>query len=256
MVTHLFRIIFGIFLFLSINSDLKAEVGAATVYKVTMKKVELCESSTGVDNCVGAIVLANREQEIDIASVDAGAEAALYGDVTLLPLGTTYSHMRVTISRKFTIRADITVSGIATDCQTYAETSGYPGGHAAAGNEIHTHRPAMNPNQTLADMTVYLINDQASICTAADCSSTSDDQTITYAQGTGSSLYQTQHADGSTDTDHVLIYKLESPYTVALIAPTIDISFGTSKAVQATEIGTTNLCNFEPMEPVVTISIK
>ena len=34
------------------------------------------------------------------------------------------------------------------------------------------------------------------------------------------------------------------------------ISFGTSSAVQATEIGTTNLCNFEPMEPVVTISIK
>ena len=36
----------------------------------------------------------------------------------------------------------------------------------------------------------------------------------------------------------------------------IDISFGTSKAVQATEIGETNLCNFEPMEPVVTISIN
>ena len=202
------------------------------------------------------IVLANREQEIDIASVGAGAEAASYGDVTLLPLGTTYTHMRVTISRKFTIRADITVSGIGTDCQTYAETSGYPGGHAAAGNEIHTHRPAMNPNQTLADMTVYLINDQASICTAANCSSASDDQTITYAQGTGSSLYQTQHADGSTDANHVLVYKLQSPYTVALIAPILDISFGTSKAVQATEIGTTNLCNFEPMEPAVTISIK
>ena len=256
MITHFLRIFFGIFLFISINSSLKAEVGAATVYKITMKKVELCESSTGVDNCAGAIVLANREQEIDIASVGAGAEAASYGDVTLLPLGTTYTHMRVTISRKFTIRADITVSGIGTDCQTYAETSGYPGGHAAAGNEIHTHRPAMNPNQTLADMTVYLINDQASICTAANCSSASDDQTITYAQGTGSSLYQTQHADGSTDANHVLVYKLQSPYTVALIAPILDISFGTSKAVQATEIGTTNLCNFEPMEPAVTISIK
>ena len=148
---------FSIFLFLSINSNLDAETGAATVYKVTMKKVELCESSTGVDNCEGSVVLADREQEIDIASVDAGAEAATYGDVALLPLGTTYTHMRVTISRKFTIRADISVAGIATDCQTYAETSGYPGGHAAAGNEIHTHRPAMNPNQTLADMTTNLI---------------------------------------------------------------------------------------------------
>ena len=96
--------------------------------------------------------------------------------------------MRVTISRKFTIQADIDVSGIATPCRTYAETSGYPGGHAAAGNEIHTHRPAMNPNQTLADMDVYLLNDQAVICTAANCASTSGAQTITYSQGSGSSI--------------------------------------------------------------------
>jgi hypothetical protein len=253
---RLFRIFLAIFIFLGFNSIVKAEVGAATVYKIIMKKVELCESSTGVDNCVGSVTLANRVQEIDIASVDAGAQAAAYGDVALLPLGTTYKNMRVTISRKFVIKADITVAGISTDCQTYAETSSYPGEHAASGNEIHTHRPAMSPNQTLANMTTYLINDKASICTNAECSGTSDDQTITYSQGTGSSTFQTQHADGSEETDHVMIYTLASPYTVAMIAPVLDISFGTLTAVQATEIGTTNLCNIEAMEPVVTISLK
>jgi hypothetical protein len=255
-VIKLFKIFLVSLIFIGFNSNLNAETGPATVYKVTMKKVELCESSTGVGSCVGSVVLANRELEIDIASVDAGVKAAAYGDVALLPLGTTYTHMRVTISRKFTIRADITVAGISTDCQTYAETSGYPGGEAAAGNEIHTHRPAMNPNQTLANMTTYLINDKASICTAADCSSAEDNQTITYSQGDGSSTYQTQHADGSTATDHVMIYTLASPYTVALIAPVLDISFGTQTAVKATEIGTTNLCNIEAVEPVVTISLK
>ena len=164
--------------------------------------------------------------------------------------------MRVTISRKFTIQADIDVAGIATPCRTYAETSGYPGGHAAAGNEIHTHRPAMNPNQTLADMDVYLLNDQAVICTAANCASTSGAQTITYSQGSGSSTHQTQHANGSTDTSHVLVYTLTSPYTVAMIAPTIDISFGTNNAVKATEIGATNLCNFDAQEPIVNITIN
>jgi hypothetical protein len=251
----LFKIFLVSFIFLGLNSNLYAETGAATVYKITMKKLELCESSTGVDDCVGAVVLAENEVEIDIASADAGAAAATYGNVALLPLGTTYTHMRVTISRKFTISADITVAGISTDCQTYAAAK-YPGNHAAAGNEIHTHRPAMSPNQTQAEMVSYLVNDQFTVCTAANCSSVSDDNDLTYAQGTGSSTFQTQHADGSTETDHVMIYTLVAPYTVALIAPVLDISFATQAAVNASEIGTTNLCNIEPLEPVVTISIQ
>ena len=251
----LFKIFLVSFIFLGLNSNLNAETGAATVYKIIMKKIELCESSTGVDNCVGAIVLADRELEIDIAAATAGAAAAAYGDVTLLPLGTTYTHMRTTISRKFTVSADITVAGISTPCRTYTAAK-YPGDHAAAGNEIHTHRPAMTPNTTQAEMVTYLINDKASVCTAVNCSSTSDDVDITYAQGTGSSTFQTQHADGSTGTDHVMIYTLATPYTVALIAPVLDISFATQAAVNASEIGTTNLCNIEPVEPVVTISIQ
>ena len=41
MTTHLLRIFFGIFLFLGINSNLKAEVGAATVYKITVKVAQV-----------------------------------------------------------------------------------------------------------------------------------------------------------------------------------------------------------------------
>ena len=251
----LFKIFLVSFIFLGLNSNLNAETGAATVYKITMKKIELCESSTGVDNCVGAIVIADSELEIDIAAATAGAAAAEYGNVALLPLGTTYTHMRTTISRKFTISADITVAGISTDCQTYTAAK-YPGDHDAAGNEIHTHRPAMTPNTTQAEMVSYLVNDEFTICTAANCGSTSDDQNNVYAQGTGSSTFQTQHADGSTATDHVMIYTLVAPYTVALIAPVLDISFATQAAVNASEIGTTNLCLIEPVEPVVTISIQ
>ena len=251
----LFKIFLVSFIFLGINSNLNAETGAATVYKIIMKKIELCESSTGVDSCAGAIVLADRELEIDIAAATAGAAAAAYGDVTLLPLGTTYTHMRTTISRKFTVSADITVAGISTPCRTYTAAK-YPGNHAAAGNEIHTHRPAMTPNTTQAEMVSYLVNDEFTICTAANCGSIIDNQNNVYAQGTGSSTFQTQHADGSTGTDHVMIYTLATPYTVALIAPVLDISFATQAAINASEIGTTNLCNIEPVEPVVTISIQ
>ena len=78
--------------------------GAATIYKVTMRKVELCTGSTGVDNCDNAVqlVIGSGDKVIDIAAVDAGAVAGSYGNAALLPLGVTYTHMRVTIDRKFT----------------------------------------------------------------------------------------------------------------------------------------------------------
>ena len=81
-----------------------AVTGAADVYKVTMRKVELCTGSTGVSSCDNAVVIGTGDKEVDIASVDAGASAASYGEPALLPLGVTYTHMRVTIDRKFTIK--------------------------------------------------------------------------------------------------------------------------------------------------------
>ena len=81
-------------------------------------------------------------------------------------------------------------------------------------------------------------------------------QTVTYDQGS-ISTFQTQHANGSTSDDHVMVYELTAPYTVALIAPIIDISFGTSTAIKASEHPTqADLCYFEPQEPNVTITIK
>ena len=91
------------------------------------------------------------------------------------------------------------------------------------------------------------------ICTAANCSSLSSANSIDYTSPTYAT-YQEQHAAGTTDDDHVMIYKLTTPYTVSLMPPTIDIAFGTSEALKATEIGT-DLCYIEPMEPVVTINI-
>ena len=69
-----------------------AAKGVATVYKVTMKKIELCTSSAGVTDCGNAVVLGSETKIIDIASVDAGAAAASYGDPALLPVGATYTH--------------------------------------------------------------------------------------------------------------------------------------------------------------------
>ena len=235
-----------------------AVTGAADVYKVTMRKVELCTGSTGVSSCDNAVVIGTGDKEVDIASVDAGASAASYGESALLPLGETYTHMRVTIDRKFTIRNSTAIAAgeNATACRTIATTTAMYGGTAEATRK-YTHKPVVANNQTAAEMNIYLVNDQYTRCNVAGCSGvggTTDDQSISYAQGTGSSKHQSQHADGSTDDDHVMIYELTTPYTVALIAPQIDISFGTSAAVSAQEVN--ELCQIWAEEPIVTITIK
>ena len=186
-----------------------AVTGAADVYKVTMRKVELCTGSTGVSSCDNAVVIGTGDKEVDIASVDAGASAASYGEPALLPLGVTYTHMRVTIDRKFTIKNSTAIAAgeNATACRTIATTTAMYGGTAEATRK-YTHKPVVANNQTAAEMNIYLVNDQYTRCNVAGCSGdggTTDDQSISYAQGTGSSKHQSQHADASTDDDHVMI---------------------------------------------------
>ena len=167
--------------------------------------------------------------------------------------------MRVTIDRKFTIKADLAVDGVDDNCTTTAALSGsaYPEGGLSA-NEKYDRTPVIEDGGTAAEADLYLKNDQMKLCGNTECGAVglSDAQTVTYDQGS-ISTFQTQHADGSTSDDHVMVYELTAPYTVALIAPVIDISFGTSTAIKASEHPTqANLCYFDPQEPNVTITIK
>ena len=61
------------------SSQAASTTGQADVYKVTMKKVELCTASTGVSSCVGSVTLGSTSKVVDIASVSAGAAAATFG---------------------------------------------------------------------------------------------------------------------------------------------------------------------------------
>ena len=249
-------LVINFFFFTAYILPLYASVlGNADVYKITMRKLEFCTGSNGVTDCSDAVVVGSGDVQVDIAAVDAGAAAAAYGEPTLLPLGVTYTHMRVTIDRKFEIRNDtaIAAGSNATACRTIATTSAMYGG-ATESSRKYTHKPVVANNQTAANMNIYVINDQYTRCNNADCDDTDDDQTILYDQGKGSSRHQTQHADGSTSNDHVMIYELAKPYTVSLIAPTIDIAFGTQNAVGAAEVN--EICQMWAEEPIVTISIN
>ena len=233
------------------NSYAATVKGAASVYKVTMKKVELCTGSTGVTVCTGAVVIGSGAQTVDIASVDAGAVAGSYGNAALLPLGETYTHMRVTIDRKFVIKTSsaIDTGGTPDACVTQAATTALYGGTEAS--RKFTHAITVPDDGTAAEMNTYLQNDSYLICANATCSSTYD-ATNDYTSPTYATYMESHSAD--TGTEHVMIFTLTNPYTVSMQPPTVDISFGTQEAIGASDVGAR--CLMIAFEPVCTITIK
>jgi len=234
------------------NSYAATVKGAASVYKVTMKKVELCTGSTGVTVCTGAVVIGEGAKTVDVAAVDAGAVAGSYGDAALLPLGETYTHMRVTIDRKFVIKTSsaIDTTGDADACVTQAATDTLYGSTEAA--RKYTHAITLADDGTAAEMNLYLTNDSYLVCTNATCSANNGGSTNDYTSPTYATYMESHDAD--TAQEHVMIYTLTTPYTVSLIPPTIDISFGTAEAIGASDVG--SRCLMLAFEPVCTITMN
>ena len=241
------------FIFIVLLSKSYAGKGAATVYKVTMKKAELCTASTGVTSCEGAVVFGNETKTIDIAAVDAGATAATYGSTALLPLGTTYTHLRVTVDRKFTVKgtATATASGRSYTCNTVANPQ-WPTDEAT---DKFTYQTAIAKEGTLAEQNTYLMNDSYTQCVSADCSSNGA-ASVDYSTPTYAAYMETHSAD--TGTEHMLVYELTTPYKVSLIPPVMIMSFGTQNALQARThtAWATDVCTIDALEPIFTVTIK
>jgi hypothetical protein len=108
--------------------------GPADIMKVTFRKLELCRGSNALfwqlkedfiemnekvltdEYCNDPIVIGSGDETFDIASVEESQSAGNYGSVDNLPPGETFTHVRLTVDRKFTIRnkLDENGKGIAT----------------------------------------------------------------------------------------------------------------------------------------------
>lgn len=122
--------------------------GPADYLGVTFRKLELCTDSNALywqlredftemnqkvlteEYCKDPIVLGSGDKLIDVASVPVGESAGIYGDIGEVIVGDTYTHVRLTVSRKFIIRNEVdkngkgiaTVNGESTNCNTKAIT--------------------------------------------------------------------------------------------------------------------------------------
>jgi len=231
--------------------------GQSAVLKITMRKVELCTGFQGGDFddilteafCNDPVVIGSGDKVVDIASVDAGASAAAYGQPTLLPLGETYTHLRVTIDKKFTMKGKTVVStgsesGDTTFCATKTTTDAMYGGGTGEAGKKYTHRVAVDSvadaDVEQQEMDLYFVNglktgeagSTFTHCYGDDCG---DDSEKTWSWGyapAASGFPNTfvaqniPRASVVTD-DMVFVYELDQPYKVTMQPPTIDIAFST-----------------------------
>ena len=200
--------------------------GAATEYIVQMEKLELCEDSA----CATSTTVGDSKMKVNIASVSAGADIGSYAATTGLPLGTTFSHLRVTVSRTFTVTGTVTAG--STDCVTDGGTDNTATNLLDAGTG------------TAVSTTMYLVN--AATYNASNGATGGANIPISYSSPT----YATSMTV-SGDTA-VMIYKLTSPFTVGLKAPTIKVIFNTNTAIGADD----NACVMWLQEPYCQITIN
>lgn len=216
--------------------------GLATQYIVTVKKVELCTNAT----CTAPVILGTDTKNFDIASAAAGAAVGSYAKVTGLSTGTTFTHMRVTVSRTFTI------TGYVDDTGTGQGWCNTDGGAVNAGTAFGTGDEAANEAAAAAaaSQSLYLLDVQG-----APGPSTNDAGTLGAAWNYDTPTFATSLVPSGSDA--LIIYALTNAFTVGAQMPSITIKFNTSTALGIHKNGATDDdCNFYPAEPSVEISFQ
>ena len=204
--------------------------GDATEYIVELQKVELCEDSA----CSTSTTVGDTSASFNIASSSAGAEVGTFAKTTGLPLGTTFTHLRVTVSRTFTISGSVTTDN--GDCMT-------DGGTDASATQLLVGKltgSAVSTSMFLPNTGSYGATDGT-----RDGDVGSSDLDISY-DSPSSAISMSVSGD-----DAVMIYALTNSYRKTLRAPVIWIKFDTSTAVGVEDTACTMWIN----EPSVSISL-
>ena len=106
--------------------------GDAAVLKIIMRKLELCTGFQGGHSfnireeafCNDATVIGEGDKIVDISGVNAGETAAAYGDPdAMVPLGETFTHVRLTIDKKFVMKNFLDANGKGLNTGGSAATS-------------------------------------------------------------------------------------------------------------------------------------
>ena len=236
------------------GSSYSADTGRATVYKVQMEELHFCEDS----ECAAYTKVCDTTKVADIASVTAGADVASWCSLTGLPIGTTFSHLRVKLNRGFTIKGYVVDKNGTTDCYTGNETTG-TATVTAQGTEA-----ADASGETLSEQQIYLYDARGSSggtyltgtsganaywwsvynhagrptgttswCVGTIAGTHTEAATVCADTNTYSATWD----DSATATSTQIIYAFTSSYTIGPVTPKATLSFDTSAGIGAEWLG-------------------
>ena len=184
--------------------------GAASVYKITMTYLELCETGSTTANCVNPLVVGSGSSGlINIADTTAGVAAASYGDFTKVPFGKTYSHYQVTLKRAVTIKGS--VSDGTNTCYTVSNSG-----------DISKNVVGSEDSADEAEITAYMAMTIRGL----------GDEINSVSAGDGSGTVQ----DAGTVDDDDEFFQVRGAFTKSIKLkpgkiPTLKLAFGTSAAL-------------------------
>ncbi len=99
------KLLYTFLITLLFNNYAYSASGDATEYKLTIYKIELCETGSTLANCLNPITLFEGDSGIiDIANTASGAQAAALGNPGQAILGKTYTVTQVTMDRAITVK--------------------------------------------------------------------------------------------------------------------------------------------------------
>ena len=184
--------------------------GEATVYKISMTYLQLCETGSTTASCLNPLAVGSGDSGlINIADTTAGVAAASYGDFTKVAFGKSYSHYQVTMKRSVTIKGSVS-DGTQT-CYTVSNSG-----------DISKNVVGSTTSTDEAEITAYM---------AMTISGLGDEiNSISAGDGTGTA----QAAGTVDDDDEYFQYRGEFTKAIKLETgklPTLKLAFGTSSAL-------------------------
>ena len=211
-----------------------SESGAASVYKITIQQIALCETGSALNNCLNPVVVYEADSgTIDIASTTAGAAAATLGSATEAVVGTSYTYVQVVMNRLITISGTGISDGSAT-CGTDGGTAGTVSANATG----------------IADA------EAGELVVAAGYAGAAPGTTAFSGHTAVTEVTQTANQDPDNDTYFQWRVALAAPFVYDGIQnPSVSIAFGTDNALSFNQ-GGGGTCVAYASAPDVTITIN
>lgn len=209
--------------------------GEASVYKITIQQIALCETGSALNNCLNPVVVYEADSgTIDIASTTAGAAAATLGSATEAVVGTSYTYVQVVMNRL------ITISGTGILDADGGNTCGTDGGTAG----------------TVGDNAEGVADAGAGeLVVAAGYAGAAPGTTAFSGHTAVTEVTQTANQNPDNDTYFQWRVALAAPFVYDGIQnPSVSIAFGTDTALTFINDGTA--CVAYASAPDVTITIN